>query len=474
MQLSIEKTRTFVDGFWEKQILPTLSEYIKIPNCTVGSRDFDDPAETDRAAKLLFDWAHAQLSVDPTVQMFIEQTAGKTPLIFINIPGTKPGNILLYGHLDKQPPDEGLWSPGLGPYTPVIQGDFLYGRGAVDDGYSMPAAVGAILALWNQGVAHPRCTIIIESSEESGSPDLKHYFSLLADKIGTPDLVICLDSHCTNYESLGITDTLRGIVNGVLRVDVLTTQIHSGYSGIVPAAFHVLRERLDRVHDSHTQRIKLSALWVDIPKASVVQAHRLGKMLGSNIWEELPLAKGIRPLSLDPTELVINQTWSPTMTITGLDGLPATTGAPNAEVPFLGLGLSFRLPPGVNPEVAGAKLKEVFEWGEPGDPLVTFTVIQAAEGWHSRALSPKLRQSIDSASVNYLGNPAIVAGIGGTIPLMVTLSNEFPNSEHWVTGGIGPNAGAHAPNERLNIPMTKGLIASIAQVISEFEPPPAS
>ena len=53
--------------------------------------------------------------------------------------------VLLYGHLDKQPPMDG-WLDGLGPLTPVRRGDRLYGRGGGDDGYAAFAALAAIEA----------------------------------------------------------------------------------------------------------------------------------------------------------------------------------------------------------------------------------------------------------------------------------------------------------------------------------------
>lgn len=52
-------------------------------------------------------------------------------------------NIMIYGHLDKQPYEE-PWDEGLGPTTPVIRDGKLYGRGASDDGYSVFSTMLAI------------------------------------------------------------------------------------------------------------------------------------------------------------------------------------------------------------------------------------------------------------------------------------------------------------------------------------------
>src|SRR2546423_3589282 len=123
----------------------------------------------------------------------------RTPLIFMEIPGSGKDTVLLYGHLDKQPEFEG-WQKGLGPWEPVLRGDRLYGRGGADDGYAAFASVTALAALDRRSAARPRCVVLIEASEESGSPDLPYYVDALAARIGSPTLVVCLDSGCGNYD----------------------------------------------------------------------------------------------------------------------------------------------------------------------------------------------------------------------------------------------------------------------------------
>jgi acetylornithine deacetylase/succinyl-diaminopimelate desuccinylase-like protein len=75
----------------------------------------------------------------------------------------------MYGHMDKQPPFEG-WEPDLGPFNPVIKNGRLYGRGGADDGYAIISSILAIKAIQNQHAAHSRCGVLIQASEESGSP----------------------------------------------------------------------------------------------------------------------------------------------------------------------------------------------------------------------------------------------------------------------------------------------------------------
>jgi acetylornithine deacetylase/succinyl-diaminopimelate desuccinylase-like protein len=112
---------------------------------------------------------------------------GRTPLIYIEVPGQGDETVMLYGHLDKQPEMTG-WAQGLGPWTPVIRGDKLYGRGGADDGYAIFGSLAALLALHEQGIPHARCVVMIEACEESGSYDLPYYVDHLAARIGSPSL----------------------------------------------------------------------------------------------------------------------------------------------------------------------------------------------------------------------------------------------------------------------------------------------
>ena len=133
-------------------------------------------------------------------------------MIAIEIPGERDGNILMYGHLDKQTEMEG-WNDGLGPWDPVYIDEKLYGRGGADDGYALFASLGSILSLKTQGAKLPRIIILIEFCEESGSPDLPYYMDKFKDTIGNVDLVICLDSGAGNYEQLWSTVSLRGMIS---------------------------------------------------------------------------------------------------------------------------------------------------------------------------------------------------------------------------------------------------------------------
>ena len=212
--IDIAKTTKFVDQCWGDEIVPTLVEYIKIPNKSPSfDPDWAAHGYMDDAVALFERWAQARLSSLPGSSLEVVRLPGRTPVILIDVPGEGEDCVLLYGHLDKQPEMVG-WAEGYGPWIPRLEGDKLYGRGGADDGYAMFGALSALLALREQRVPHARCFILIEACEESGSYDLPYYVDHLAQRIGSPSLVVCLDSGCGNYDQLWMTTSLRGMAVG--------------------------------------------------------------------------------------------------------------------------------------------------------------------------------------------------------------------------------------------------------------------
>jgi acetylornithine deacetylase/succinyl-diaminopimelate desuccinylase-like protein len=454
----------FVDQIWTDGILPTLIEYIRIPN---KSPHFDprwqEHGYMDAAVTLIEGWCRKQ----PLHGMRVEvvRLKDRTPVILMEIPGTGDDCVLLYGHLDKQPEMTG-WQEGLGPWTPVRRGDKLYGRGGADDGYAAFASLTAIRALQEQGLPHARCVVLIEACEESGSYDLPYYIDALAKRIGKPSLVVCLDSGCGNYEQLWCTTSLRGLTNGVLRAQVLTEGVHSGdASGIVPSSFRVIRELLDRLEDANTGRVRPEMFYAEIPVQRRQQAQAAATTLGAEIHAKFPFVPGMQPMTTDLAELVLNRTWRPALAVTGADGLPALENAGNVMRPATTVKVSLRLPPTIKAEPTREALKTLFETNPPHGAKVTFTADQAATGWNAPPLDPWLERSLDEASKTFFGREAMHMGEGGTIPFMAMLGEKFPQAQFVISGVLGPHSNAHGPNEFLHIPTARKLTSCIAKVL---------
>jgi acetylornithine deacetylase/succinyl-diaminopimelate desuccinylase-like protein len=373
----------------------------------------------------------------------------------------------MYGHLDKQPEFTG-WSAGLGPWQPVIRDGKLYGRGGADDGYAVFSSLAAIRALQEQGIAHARCVVLIEGCEESGSVDLPYYVEALKERIGTPDLVICLDAECGSYDELWCTTSLRGNLTGTLNVEVLTEGVHSGAgTGVAPSPFRILRSLLSRIENETTGELLIDSLYAPIPADRQVQAQAAADKLGDMTYRKMPFIKGVEPISHTPLELLLNNTWRPSLTVTGAEGLPALKDAGNVLLPKVAVKLSLRLPPTTNPATAAQAVKQVLEADPPYGAKVSFTVTGALGGWNAPTLQPWLAQSMQKASQGAFGRDAVYKGTGGSIPFMGLLGERFPGTQFLVTGVLGPNANAHGPNEFLHLDCVKKLTLSVAAILAD-------
>jgi len=456
----------FVDEVWMDSIVPELVEYIKIP---AKSPHFDPDWEKngyiEDAVQQIFTWCESR---DITgMECEIVRLPGRTPLIFMDIPGDNDDTILLYGHLDKQPEMTG-WADDLGPWIPVIRDGKLYGRGGADDGYAAYGSLTAIMALQREKMPHARCVVIIEACEESGSYDLPHYIDHLKDRIGTPSLVVCLDSGAGNYDQLWLTVSLRGMAAGTLRADVLEEGVHSGYaSGIVPSSFRVLRQLISRLEDEATGRVLPDYLYADISDQRKRQNQRMADALGDGIYDVYPFCEGVKPQAENNLERILNRTWRPALSITGAEGMPALESAGNVLRPYTALKLSMRLPPTVDGEEATLKIKETLEANPPQNAHISFEADHAASGWNAPDIAPWLDASLETASQAAYGQSVMYMGEGGTIPFMAMLGDFFPRAQFMITGVLGPNSNAHGPNEFLHIPFARKLTACVAQVIAD-------
>ena len=463
-----DESAKWVGERFANSIVPTLERYIAIPN---KSPSFDpqwkQAGHMDRAVALLAGWAREAMPEGATLE--VVQLGDRTPVIFIDVPATGGAvgdTVMLYGHLDKQPEMTG-WREGLGPWQPVLEGDKLYGRGGADDGYAIFASLTALAALRRDRVPHARAVVLIEACEESGSYDLPAYIEHLAPRIGDLSLVVCLDSGCANYDQLWSTTSLRGIVVGTLEVSLLSEGVHSGDgSGVVASSFRVIRQLLERLEDNRTGEIKLEALHVPIPGERVAQARSAAEVLGNEIWQKLPLEPGVRAVSSDNAELILNRTWRPALAVTGADGLPAIASAGNVMRPVTRLKLSLRVPPRLDASRASAQVKALLENDPPYGAKVSFRGGTGSNGWDAPPLAPWLATALENASTRHFGKPAMYLGEGGSIPFMAMLGEKFPKAQFCITGVLGPGSNAHGPNEFLHLPTARRLTLCVADVLA--------
>jgi acetylornithine deacetylase/succinyl-diaminopimelate desuccinylase-like protein len=476
--LNATQTLTEVSNVWDVQIVPQLKDYIRVPaKSPMFDADWAVNGYIDTVVRNTAAWIEAQKVSGLTLE--VVRLPGRTPVLFFEVEPTKTGStqtVLMYGHLDKQPEFSG-WRSDLGPWSPKIDDGKLYGRGGADDGYAAYAAVAAIQALKTQNAPHARIVGLIETCEESGSYDLLPYIDALKTRLGDVGLVVCLDSGAGNYDQLWLTNSLRGMASGVLKVEILTEGIHSGdASGLVPSSFRIMRQVLDRLEDSSTGRLLPASFHCEVPADRLEQARATAAILGDEIYKRFPWAHYdcggastfALPTTTDPLQALLNRTWLPTLSVTGADGFPELKNAGNVLRPFTAFKLSLRLPPLVQADVAVRELKSLLEDNAPYQARVTFEGAASATGWNAPSTALCFETALNDASNAHFGAPCGYIGQGGTIPLMNMLSKGFPAAQMMVCGVLGPKSNAHGPNEFLHIAYAKKLTAAVAQVISQF------
>ncbi|KNC48077.1 succinyl-diaminopimelate desuccinylase [Thecamonas trahens ATCC 50062] len=468
--LNNEQALAYCVNKWDETIIPTLSEYIEIPN---QSPDYDPEWATngymDQAVNLMVEWVKKQDVAGLAIEVVKDE--GRTPLIYIVIDafngGPSENTVMLYAHLDKQPPMTENWSEGLGPHLPVIRDGRLFGRGGADDGYGIFASITAIKALQDQGVPHSRSVILVEASEESGSTDLTHYVTSLADRIGAVDFVVCLDSGTGDLQHLWSTTSLRGVVNVNLKVDILNDGVHSGAaSGIVPDSFRIARMLLNRIENPETGELIGAPFHVDIPQTRVDQANATAGVLGETVYSNFPWATGAGPTTTDSAEAILRKSWKPTLSVTGADGLPPSAVAGNVLRASTTLKLSFRLPPTADADAASAFIVKELTRDPPYGATVTVSGDHGASGWEAPAEAEWQLAAMHGASQAFYGNDAMFIGEGGSIPFMGLLGERFPSALFMVTGVLDGISNAHGPDESFDLDFAKKLTASVAFIIA--------
>lgn len=456
-----EEIKEKIDREWNINIIPSLSKYIEIPNVSPA---FDPEWGTngliDDAVKLIRDWVCDQKING--LHSEIIKLDNTTPLLICELPPISDSkqSILFYGHLDKQPPQTDQWSHGLHPYKPILKDNYLYGRGSADDGYSVYMTITIWKLLEEYNIPHGRFVLIAESSEESSSIDLPKYIGNdnVLKIINNPDLIICLDAGCDDYEKMYLTSSLRGCMTLDLNVNTLKKPIHSSNAGVVPEPFNVLREVIGKLIDDQGNFIK------ELPDQDdklLIEKYKQKPIKNQASIHYPLLDEKINEYDLDQDQIIMRRIWQPQLTLIGLDGFPNTARAGNIICPNLTARFSMRVPPHCSTQKVYSFIKKILEEDLPKCSDVKLNLIRSSEGWLM-----KYDDTLMNAISNSTNNNWSFRGAGGSIPFMNIIAKKFPLANFIVTGVLGPRSNAHGPDECLNIDYAKKLTNWLFQLIS--------
>ena len=468
-----------VSAEWDRSIVPTLTDYIRIP---CQSPDFDPDWATngllEEAMDVLVAWAKAQHLQGAVFELHRDE--GMTPFLVIRVAafdGAAPvahdastPTVLMYGHMDKQPPLHGAWADGLGPYDPVMRGARLYGRGGADDGYAMCASVLSLVALQKAGLAHARTSIVIEASEESAESHLEHYIRKLLPVFGPVSLVVCLDSAALTWDRLWITTSLRGVTALNVTAETLREGMHSGIGGgAVPDTFRVQRLLLDRLEDAATGEVRIPEAHCEVPAATLAQMQALNEIDRAEFLSQFPLVHESSIEGGDNVGISLRTWWKPSLTVIGASGLPSLQDAGNIIRQQTTLAISMRTPPLARSAAVGPAVKEALTRDPPCAARVTVDIVDECDGWAAPQLSDWLEASLTRACQDSFGKGFASCGIGGSIPFIGMLGELFPSAQFVVSGVLGPTSNAHGPNEFLDVDFAKKVNTCIARVLADHQ-----
>ena len=462
--MDFSRLSDYIDKQWDESALPSLCDFIEIPALSPSfDPDWEENGYLDAAIETFVSWVKSLPLEKVTIS--VHRLKNRSPLLLITIDGDINNEVLFYSHLDKQPEATG-WSKGKGPWKPVIEDDWLFGRGSVDDGYGGYTGILSVLGLQEQGISHPTCRFLIETGEESGSPDLELYLDELKPQLGTPDLVIVLDTGGMDYDRLWITQSLRGIVAGTLSVKVSSVGVHSGHgSGVMPSSFRLARQLLSRLENEKTGEILPEWLHLEINDEMKKTCSEIVKMKGDEI-NDFPLLEGVKKQVEDPLDIFMTMNLKPSLSVIGADGIPPIASAGNVLRTNTDLKISIRTPPGIDTSVVAEKVQKLLEENPPNGAHVTAKMTEVADGF----LSPKLPESIsfalEEACKEFYGNNSMSLFIGGTIPVMAMLQSRYSDSKFIITGAGGPGGNAHGPDEKLHIPTAKKVTKCMSSAIA--------
>ncbi len=365
--------------------------------------------------------------------------------------------VLLYAHHDVQPPgDDELWETP--PFEPTVRDGRLYGRGAADDKAGVMVHIAALRALrevagedLDLGVA-----LFVEGEEEYGSRSFGQFLSDNADALRS-DVIVVADSGNWDARTPGLTVSLRGMVRFTLTVRTLDHASHSGmFGGAVPDAF--------------LATIKLLAtLWDDDGAVAVAGLEERDAPTPDyseeTLRDEAGLPQGVQPIGRGT---ILSRIWNkPSITVIGIDATDVAS-ASNTLAPEISVVVSARVAPGQRAEDAYAALEAHLREHAPFGAALSFADVDLGNAFLVDTEGWAVEDAREALAEGYGVDPVDV-GVGGSIPFIADLVEQFPGAQILVTGVEDPHTRAHSPNESLHLDTFRHAVIAEALLLEKLD-----
>ncbi|WP_277213114.1 dipeptidase [Isoptericola croceus] len=360
--------------------------------------------------------------------------------------------VLLYAHHDVQPPgDAATWETD--PFEPTQVGERLFGRGAADDKAGLMAHVGALRALTALG-EEPGVgvTVFVEGEEEAGSPSFAQFLADHRDLLAA-DVIVVADSTNWKVGVPALTTSLRGLVDGVVTVEVLDHAVHSGmFGGPVLDANVLLARLVATLHDDAGNVAVAGLASAGEPEVDYAEADFRGD------------ASVLDGVELAGTGTIAGRLWTkPAIAVIGIDAT-SVAHASNTLAPRCAAKVSVRIPPGTEPQAAEDALRAHLEAHAPFGARVTWTPGEQGRAFGAPADSAAMRAARAAFSAAW-GTAPVDIGVGGSIPFIADLLEAFPQAAVLVTGVEDPDSRAHGPNESVHLGELRKVVLAEALLL---------
>ena len=408
-----------------------LAELVAIPS-VADPRQYP-PEECDKAAN----WVRERFDALGFVDARLVETADGSKAVVGARPCGDPAapTVLLYAHYDVQPPlDEHAWRTP--PFQLTEVDGRWYGRGACDCKANILMHLTALRAL--NGNVPVNLKLVVEGSEEQGTGGLEGLVAQQPELFAADTILVC-DTGNAAVGRPAVTVSLRGMVNVVVTVRALKSELHSGmFGGAAPDALAALVAMLASLRDARgnttIRGLDATQVWMGAP-------YDPGQFAGdAGILDGVDLLGDGR---------VCDMLWSrPAVTILGID-CPPVIGSASAINPHAAARLNLRIPPGMDPSRAEAALRAHLLEAAPWGVHVEVTVEATGAPFRATEDGPAYR-AIAQAMEEAYGVPMTTLGQGGSIPLCNVFADTYPDAEIILMGTEEPQALIHAPNESVD------------------------
>jgi acetylornithine deacetylase/succinyl-diaminopimelate desuccinylase-like protein len=391
------------------------------------------PEECHRAAR----WVRDHFAAVGFTDARLAVTSDGSEAVVGSRPCAHPGapTVLLYAHYDVQPPlDDAAWETP--PFELTAKDGRWYGRGAADCKGNILMHLTALRALGEDVPVNLK--LVVEGSEEQGTGGLEAFVVDNADLLRADTILVC----DTGNAAVGLpatTVSLRGMVNVVVTVEALASEVHSGMFGgaaadALAALIAMLASLRDAAGNTTIEGLDNIRQWQGQPYPPEQFRGDAGLLDGVQL-----LGDGS----------VSDMLWArPALTVLGID-CPPVVGSAAAIVPRAAARLNLRIPPGLAPEVAEKALRAHLHQAAPWGVLVSIEVEATGSPFQATTDGPAY-QAMGAAMSEAYDRPMAALGQGGSIPLCNVLSDTYPDAEIILMGVEEPLSLIHAPNESVD------------------------